>query len=306
MTFSTGHRPPSRRWAPALALLFALWGCRNDSTTTTTDASGDAPSVDAAIDRASVDASADVIPDDLGGDVSSDQPAADVSHSDVSTDAAIDAFADTPSDAAADVTLDAAADVAADVAPDAADVAPDLLIDAALDSVVDASADVTMGAVDVTVASDAATHDAPADTGTRDVGSIGFDVGSLVDVPPLPDVNLEGLPRDDAGHVILGGSGEGTIALEPGDAGPIQVLARCSVLVTNCVSPGMRTLDQCFASVRRCETAAPWNETPCCPTPCVTAYFAQRTAGAGQITSYDRALFGSPSCVAGVPDLGGL
>ena len=304
MTFSTVHRPPPRRWAPALALLFTLWGCRNDNSATTPDASSDAPSVDAAIDRSDADASVDATPDDLGGgDVASDQPAADTPTSDVESDASIDAVIDAVADASTDALTDAVSDAPVDAI---ADVALDSPLDAAADAVVDASADVTMVTVDAVVASDVASPDVPTDTGPRDAGSIGVDVGSLVDVPPLPDVNLDGLPRDDAGHIIIGGSGEGTIALEPGDAGPIQVLARCSVLVTNCVSPGARTLDQCFASVRRCETATPWDEAPCCPAPCVTAYFAQRTAGAGQITSYDRALFGSPSCVAGVPDMGGL
>ncbi len=268
----------------AWALVLALWGCRGSGGS----AAGDA-ALDAARDTPATDASADLtIGDDATTDVS--QPI-DAATGDVTIDVTADVTItdDAPSDAS---VADAAADaVIADAAVDA--VIADAVI--ALDVIV-----VDAGAPDVPSATDSGV-----DVRTDSAAPVDV-LGGLVDVPPLPDVDLSGLPRDDAGRIILGSTGEGSLVLEETDAGPVQALARCSVLVTNCVSPGARTLDQCFASVRRCETDAPWAEAPCCPSACVTAYQTRRASGAGPITAYDQALFGPPSCVPGIPDLGGL
>lgn len=144
-----------------------------------------------------------------------------------------------------------------------------------------------------------------------DAGSVRADAApyarpDTVDVPALPDVSLEGLPRDDAGNVIGARSEEGQVVLVPGDGGPLQVLARCSSLVTRCVSPGVRTLDECMISAPVCTTAAPWNEPPCCPAACATQYEALRRMGNAPVRSFDRALFGEPSCVAGIPGVGAM
>jgi hypothetical protein len=144
-----------------------------------------------------------------------------------------------------------------------------------------------------------------------DAGSVRADAApyvrpDTVDVPSLPDVSLEGLPRDDAGNVIGARSEEGQVVLVPGDAGPLQVLARCSSLVTRCVSPGVRTLDECMISAPVCATATPWNEPTCCPAACATQYESLRRMGNAPVRSFDRALFGEPSCVAGIPGVGAM
>lgn len=158
---------------------------------------------------------------------------------------------------------------------------------------------------------DAASDDAAMMGMDADAGSVRADAApyarpDTIDVPSLPDVSLEGLPRDDAGNVIGARSEEGQVVLVPGDAGPLQVLARCSSLVTRCVSPGVRTLDACMISAPVCTTATPWNEPPCCPAACATQYESLRRMGDAPVRAFDRALFGEPSCVAGIPGVGAM
>lgn len=175
--------------------------------------------------------------------------------------------------------------------------------------------DATMNADAMVVAMDASDDSAAMDDGAvtidADAGSVRADAApytrpDTVDVPALPDVSLEGLPRDDAGNVIVARSEEGQVVLVPADGGPLHVLARCSSLVTRCVSPGVRTLDECMISAPVCTTAAPWNEPPCCPATCATQYEALRRMGNAPVRSFDRALFGEPSCVAGIPGVGAM
>ncbi len=127
---------------------------------------------------------------------------------------------------------------------------------------------------------------------------------ATVTVPPLPTFDLTGLPTNDAGLPILSRSSAAELVLvRPASPDALHALARCGVLVTHCVQPRARSLDACFASVRRCSTATPWTEEPCCPGACIDAYAAQRTAGYPPMRSFERAMFSRPSCVPGVDAL---
>jgi hypothetical protein len=122
-----------------------------------------------------------------------------------------------------------------------------------------------------------------------------------VTVPPLPTTDAAGLPLNDAGQPILAANSNAEIVLvRPAAVSPLNVLARCGSLVVNCVQPGVRSVDACFASVRQCSTADPTTEAPCCPTACVSAFRTARVGGAGPMRAFDRALFSRPSCVPGV------
>jgi hypothetical protein len=115
-------------------------------------------------------------------------------------------------------------------------------------------------------------------------------------VPPLPKVDVSGLPRDARGRPIVGQMGDSALVLEKRDQpGPANALAACSTLVTRCYQPGTRELDDCVASTPRCATSRPWEETPfkpCCSEACVQAYRSQRQAGAAPLKALDQALFG--------------
>jgi len=120
-----------------------------------------------------------------------------------------------------------------------------------------------------------------------------------VEVPPLPRVDLSGLPKDAQGRPILSQSGDASIVLESrGAPGPTHVLAACSTLVTRCYKPGERELDDCFASAPRCTSARPWEDPaykPCCPEACWKQYDTRRKAGATPQRALDQALFGGGS-----------
>lgn len=124
-----------------------------------------------------------------------------------------------------------------------------------------------------------------------------------VEVPPLPKADLAGLPRDAQGRPILGQGGGAAIVLEKrATLGRTNVLAACSSLVTRCYQPGVRELDDCFASVPRCASARPWEDAayqPCCPEACRQLYDAQRKAGATPQRALDLALFGGGSPARG-------
>ncbi len=120
-----------------------------------------------------------------------------------------------------------------------------------------------------------------------------------VEVPPLPKVDLSGLPRDAQGRPILSQSGSAAIVLDQRDKlGPTNVLAACSALVTHCYRPGQRELDDCFLSAPRCASARPWEDPayrPCCPEACWQHYQARRKAGDAPMRALDQALFGGGS-----------
>ncbi|MDP3275233.1 MAG: hypothetical protein Q8Q09_08570 [Deltaproteobacteria bacterium] len=167
---------------------------------------------------------------------------------------------------------------------------------------IDAGAD----ASDAAVMSDAARESGSSDSAVPPWGVFREDASAYapdrVSVPPLPMLDAGGLPMNDAGQFLLGANGHSELVLvRPASPSPLNALARCAVLVTHCAEArGGRTVDSCFASVRRCATSTPWSEEPCCPTDCATRYAAARTSGLGMVRSFDRALFSTPSCVPGV------
>lgn len=119
-----------------------------------------------------------------------------------------------------------------------------------------------------------------------------------VEVAPPPKVDLSGLPIDAQGRPILSQSGGAAIVLDKRPLGPTNVLAACSSMVTRCVKPGVRELDDCFASAPRCASARPWEDPayqPCCPEACWRQYDARRKAGAAPMAALDQALFGGGS-----------
>jgi hypothetical protein len=210
----------------------------------------------------------------------------------VEASVATEASANTDASASADRVSppDSAANEDATVGGDGA-----ALVDGA--SIDDAGEDATMDGAVVIL------EDASADA--RDAGSVRAEAGPYVrpgtiDVPPLPPVDTRGLARDDAGNILGAQTEQGSVVLVSGDAGPIHVLARCAAIVSHCVSPGVRTLDQCMISAPVCRTATPWAEPACCPMTCLDAYEARRRAGDAPLRSFDRALFSEPSCVAGL------
>jgi hypothetical protein len=128
-----------------------------------------------------------------------------------------------------------------------------------------------------------------------------------VEVPPLPDVDVSGLPKDERGRPIVSQTPGALLVLEKSEPGPVQALARCSSLVTRCVEPGKRDLDTCVMSAPRCTTDKPWQETtPCCPPVCWERYDIERKSGKTPLAAYDRVFFGENTCIpnlrrSGVP-----
>ena len=126
-----------------------------------------------------------------------------------------------------------------------------------------------------------------------------------VTVAPVPNPDLSNLPRDAQGRPVLSDSGGAQIVLEAqATPGPVNVLAACSALVTHCVKPGERDLDDCFYSAPRCASAKPWLDQPyrqCCPEACWRAYDTRRKSGVPPLAAIDQVLFGAgnsgPSCL---------
>jgi hypothetical protein len=81
----------------------------------------------------------------------------------------------------------------------------------------------------------------------------------------------------------------------------MHALSICSTAITRCHEPGVRSLDQCYASMPVCASpnGSDGTET-CCPAACAERYEAERTAGETEVVASQRALYGKPSCVAGV------
>lgn len=142
----------------------------------------------------------------------------------------------------------------------------------------------------------------PPTSGIRDASP--YRRPAAVVVPPLPKVDLSGLPKDANGNPILMQGTGGSIVAAESRRGPINVLAACSVLVTRCVVPGSRTLDACFMSAPRCTTSRPWEEEPCCPPACWERYEALRIAGEWPMDAYDQTLFGGDDMRGGCVPLG--
>ena len=122
-------------------------------------------------------------------------------------------------------------------------------------------------------------------------------------VPPLPEADLSGLPKDAQGRPVLSQSGGAALVLDkPAKLQPVNVLAACSALVTRCYKPGERELDACFMSVPRCASAKPWDDpayTPCCPAQCWQQYEARRIAGMPSQAALHATLFGGRDGGAG-------
>jgi hypothetical protein len=126
-----------------------------------------------------------------------------------------------------------------------------------------------------------------------------------VEVPPLPEVDVSGLPKDEQGRPTLIKTPGASLVLEKKEPSPVQAVARCSVLLTKCVEPGKRDLDACFMSAPRCATDTPWLEkTPCCPAACAQRYENERRAGNPPLAAYDNVLFGAASCFPGLTRAG--
>ncbi len=127
-------------------------------------------------------------------------------------------------------------------------------------------------------------------------------------VPPAPKTDLAGLtdalPKDAQGRPVLATTGPGgaDLVLEKRkEPGPVNALARCSLLVTNCHLPGQRELDACFFSVPRCRTGEPWKEADaCCPEACWQRYESARQRGQSPLAAFDGALFCRESCFPGL------
>lgn len=117
-------------------------------------------------------------------------------------------------------------------------------------------------------------------------------------LPPLPDYSDH--PVDAQGRpIVMAGPGINWVV----NATPDAITARelCADLVSNCLDPGVRSLDACMMSAPHCQTSTPWTEpTPCCADGCFVAYAAQRTAKVDPLTAYLRVLYDSPICMPGV------
>ena len=133
---------------------------------------------------------------------------------------------------------------------------------------------------------------------------------SVVDagLPPSPLVTAEDLaritqfPRDADGKLILLEVGGVPLAVGEVRRDAIGAAARCRDLQTACilVTPD---LDACVAQLPLCGTDRPWEEAPCCPRACVSAYQEERRLGA-PVLKASRAVFGSThECFSGLQEL---
>lgn len=123
----------------------------------------------------------------------------------------------------------------------------------------------------------------------------------LVMMPPLPpQPDLSGYPLDAEGRpILLSGATFNVVAVTTPDA--MTARDACAALVSNCYSPGVRSMDACMMSAPTCLTTTPWNEaTPCCAQACLDGYAALRTAKVDPLNSYLKVLYDGPVCMPGV------
>jgi hypothetical protein len=124
-----------------------------------------------------------------------------------------------------------------------------------------------------------------------------------ITVPPPPMVDAAALPfpRTDAGTLELMNIPGGRLELDPAHRSPVTAYGRCLDLVTFCISPPARSLDQCMVYAPLCRTARPWEEAdPCCPVACRDEYEAARSAGSRDLAAFSVVFRRSLRCFPGL------
>ena len=124
-------------------------------------------------------------------------------------------------------------------------------------------------------------------------GGGGGGIGSIL--PSLP------LPKAPDGKFILIEIGKSRIDLDPTLKDPLTALGGCTDLITYCYAPGTKSVDDCVASAKSCETQQPWEAlAACCPSACKTDYATARSGGSDELAAFDQVFFQNPSCFPGV------
>jgi hypothetical protein len=124
-----------------------------------------------------------------------------------------------------------------------------------------------------------------------------------INVPELPKVELPSasLPTDVDGEPIVFETNDAKLQVDTGNRDALTALGACTDLVTYCVEPGVRSVDQCVASVPTCRTTSPWNElVACCPKSCQLAFNTARENGVGELRAFEDVFFGQSDCFPGV------
>lgn len=95
-----------------------------------------------------------------------------------------------------------------------------------------------------------------------------------------PDVRSLGLPRNDAGALVLVASPQVELVVDPTMKTPAQTMRGCRFWLTACTTQNDNRLDACMEQSPPCRSQRPWEvDEQCCPAPCVDRYREHRGAG---------------------------
>ena len=125
----------------------------------------------------------------------------------------------------------------------------------------------------------------------------GCDVLSKIELPDLPKIALEALPKVDGKYLLMQIS-TARLEIDPSASDPITAVGACADRVTYCVSDG-KALDDCVASAPACATAQPWKESACCPQACKDGYLEARKT-AEPVDAFEKVFFLEPTCFPGL------
>lgn len=126
--------------------------------------------------------------------------------------------------------------------------------------------------------------------------------------PPSPYVEPPDSPLDiTLFPVVAGGSrlfadvAGARLEFDPTVKDAIVALGQCVDATSYCYAPGTsKSLSWCLQNTRTCETAAPWNEKPCCPQACKDAFEAAVDGGVPPSDAIEKIFFVDKECFPGV------
>jgi hypothetical protein len=139
--------------------------------------------------------------------------------------------------------------------------------------------------------------DVPGGTGGGSGGSGGSGGGGAQSTKP-PDIDLAVFGT--GATKLIADVGNSRLELDPTQRDALTGLAQCADLISYCYAPGTATVTQCFASTRKCLTQEPWNEQPCCPATCASAFEAELDGGLSPVDALEKVLFRDHECFPGV------
>lgn len=122
--------------------------------------------------------------------------------------------------------------------------------------------------------------------------------------PEITDADLSELPIGEDGLPLLIKVPGLDIVVDLDQSNQLTGLGRCLSLVTSCVSPPDRSIDDCMRSAPICSESEWWRESEaCCPSECFTNYEEQRFAGIRDLDAFSGTFFSPQSCIEEIREL---